>query len=179
MHAAPTCRDERYMRWIAILNLGKGLLLCSLALGMLGFLHKDVDVIVGNWISLMGLNMENRHIVRLLARLDQVTDHDLAQWSKITFAFAGVFLTQGTGLIFKQDWARYLTIFMTASFIPLELKETVHHFGYIKLALLAINVGVVSFLIISLQCEKRRAKALLKASEPVITRPAVVECEPV
>ncbi len=160
MAAAPLpLRDEdRYLRWIACLNLVKGLLLTALAIGLLGFLHKDVDGIVGNWISLLGLNMENRHIVALLAQLDAVTDKQLSQWSGLTFLFAGVFFTEGTGLFFKQQWAKYLTIIVTASFVPIEVLEVLKHFGLVKLGLLVINVGIVWFLVILLRREKQRTR---------------------
>ena len=169
--------EERYLRWIAWLNIGKGALLCLLALGFLGFLHKDIDVIVGNWLSLLGMNMENRHIVKLLARLDQVTDKQVAQWSGITFAVAGVFLTEGTGLLLRQEWAKYLTIGVTASFIPLEIIESIKHFGWLKVALMVVNVAMVAFLVISLIREKRRPRQ----PQPATAQPPAraVRCESV
>jgi uncharacterized membrane protein (DUF2068 family) len=174
--AAPLpCRTDRYLRWIAVLNLLKGLLLCALAVGLLGFLHKDVDVIVGNWISLLGLNMENRHIVALLARLDTVTDRQLGHWSGITFALAGVFFTEGAGLFFRQQWAKYLTVLVTASFVPLEALEAVRHFGLAKLALLVVNVAVVWFLVDSLRRERVLARQFGDLSREQ-TRAAGVEC---
>lgn len=150
--------ESRYLRGIAWLNLGKGLLLCLLALGLLGFLHKDIDVIVGNWLSLLGMNMENRHIVRLLARLDHVTDKQVAQWSGITFAMAGVFVVEGTGLLLRQEWAKYLTIAVTASFVPVEVIESFKHFGWMKVGLMVVNISVVAFLVVSLMREKRRPR---------------------
>ena len=152
--------EGRYLRWIAWLNLGKGALLCLLALGILGFLHKDIEGIVENWLTLSGMNMENRHVVALLARLDQVTDRQLAEFSGITFAVAGVFFTEGMGLLLRQEWAKYLTIAVTASFIPLEIVESVKHFGWPKLALITVNIAVVAFLVVSLLREKRRPRQI-------------------
>jgi uncharacterized membrane protein (DUF2068 family) len=172
-------REERYLRWIAYLNLSKGVLLALLAAGLLGFLHRDVDTIVGNWMSLLGFNMENRHIVRFLARLDQVTDWQLREWSGITFAVAGVFMTEGTGLYFRQNWAKYLTVGVTASFIPVEVFESFKHFGWLKVGLMAVNIAVVTFLLVSLVREKRRGLAGL-ADRGVVsspTPPAAIGCE--
>jgi len=154
--SSPLPHEDRYLRWIGWLSLGKCGLLVLLAIGLLGFLHRDVDVIVGNWLNLLGMNMENRHIVRLLARLDRVTDKQLAQWSGITFAIAGVYAAEGAGLLLRQHWAKYLTIIATSAFIPIEIKESIKHFGWGKFTLLAMNVLVVAYLIISLMREKRR-----------------------
>ena len=146
---APRVRrpGDRPLMWIAGYNLAKGLLLFTLALGLLGFLHRDVDVIVGRWLASLGVSLENVHIVSLLARLDLVTDHQLRVLSSVTFLLGGVLVTEGIGLFFKQRWAEYLTIIVTALFIPLELFESFKHFGTAKLVLLVVNVTIVCCLL--------------------------------
>lgn len=175
---SPSRNPDRYLRWIAIYTFGKGLLLCLLAIGFLGFLHKDVDAIVGNWMSLLGFNMENRHVVAFLARLDKVTDRQLRELSGITFAVAGVFVTQGSGLLLQQDWAKYLTIGVTSSLIPIEIIESIKHFGWLKIGLLAVNVAIVSFLVANLLREKRLASQMAAKESPA-ARPAPLSCETV
>jgi uncharacterized membrane protein (DUF2068 family) len=138
---------DRPLMWIAGYNLGKGLLLFTVALGVLGFLHKDVDMLVGTWLSSRGVSLENVHVVALLARLDLVTDNQLRVLSSVTFVFAGVFITQGIGLFFKQRWAEYLTLIVAASFVPVEIFESFKHFGPAKLILLIVNMVIVWFLV--------------------------------
>jgi uncharacterized membrane protein (DUF2068 family) len=147
-------RDARYLRWIGGFNLLKGIGLVVLAFGLLRFLHKDVDVIVGNWISALRFDIENPHIAALLEKLDLVTDRQLKQLSGVTFVYAGLFLTEGTGLLLRQRWAKYFTVAMTASFVPIELFETLRHFGFLKLALLAANIAIVWFLVANLRRDK-------------------------
>jgi len=171
--------EDRYLRWIALLNLGKGVLFCLLAVGFLGFLHKDVDGIVGGWMSVLGFNMENHHVVTFLARLDKVTDRQLGEWSGITFAVAGVFVAEGTGLLLRQQWAKYLTVCVTGSLIPVEIFESIKHFGWLKFGLMAVNMAVVAFLIISLMREKRRPRHDLLGSRATQPRQSAVTCEPV
>lgn len=175
---SPSRNEDRCLRWIAIYTFGKGILLCILAIGFLGFLHKDVDAIVGNWMSLLGFNMENRHVVAILARLDKVTDTQLRELSGITFAVAGVFVTQGSGLLLRQDWAKYLTIGVTSALIPVEIIETFKHFGWLKIGLLAVNLLVVGFLLANLLREKRQASRTVVKAAPQ-PRPTPVGCETV
>jgi uncharacterized membrane protein (DUF2068 family) len=139
--------ESRPLRWIANYNLVKGSFFLVLAFSFLGFLHKDLDVIVGSWISFVGFSLENHHVTALLAKLDLVTDNQLRTLSGVTFLLGGVFVTEGIGLFFKQRWAEYLTVVVTASFIPVEIVESVRHFGPLKLILLAVNVLIVSSLI--------------------------------
>jgi uncharacterized membrane protein (DUF2068 family) len=144
-------RDARYLRWIAGFNLLKGILLFAFAVGVLRFLHKDIDEIVGSWMAALRFDLENRHIARLLERLDLVTDRQLKQLSGVTFAYAGVFLTEGVGLLLRQTWAKYMTLLVASSFVPLELFETIRHFGWPILMVLATNVAIVGFLIANLR----------------------------
>ena len=161
---SPKEKSARCLRWIAGYNLLKGLLLLALAIGLLGLLHKDVDAIVGNWIALLGLDLENRHIAALLARLDLVTDKQVGQLSKLAFLFSAIFLTEGFGLFFNQRWAKFLTVIVTASFIPIELFETLHLFGWGKLILLVLNTAIVALLIGMLRKELREESALAAAA---------------
>src|SRR4030095_9100857 len=86
---------DRPLMWIAGYNLAKGLLLLTLALGLLGFLHRDVDVIAGRWLASLGVSLENVHVVALLWRLDLVTDHQLRGFSSVTFLLGGVVVPEG------------------------------------------------------------------------------------
>ena len=138
---------DRALRWIAGYNLAKGIVFMILALGFLGFLHKDVDQIVGQWLISFGISLENVHVAALLARLDLVTDRQLEVLSSITFLLAGVFVTEGVGLCFRQRWAEYLTVIVTASFIPVELFESIKRFGPAKFILLVVNVAIVGCLL--------------------------------
>src|SRR5580704_10150492 len=106
MHPSPldTDKEAPYLPSIAILNLSKGLLFFLLAVGLLGFLHQDLDQKVRDWVHILGFNMEGRHIVRFLAKVDRVTDQQLKEWIGITFAVSGVFIVEGTGLLFRQQW---------------------------------------------------------------------------
>ena len=161
---SPKEKSARFLRWIAGYNLGKGVLLLVLGVGLLGLLHKNVDEIVGNWIALIGLDLDNRHIAALLARLDLVTDKQVGQLSRLAFLFAAVFTVEGGGLLFNQRWAKFLTVIVTASFIPIELYETLLRFGFGKLTLLVLNAAMVALLVGMLRKELREEAAHVAAA---------------
>ncbi|MGB8165949.1 MAG: DUF2127 domain-containing protein, partial [Chthoniobacteraceae bacterium] len=110
-----------------------------------------------------GVSLENVHVVALLARLDLVTDKQLRVLSGVTFLFSGIFIIEGIGLFLKKRWAEYLTIVVTASFIPVEVFESVKHFGPAKFILLIVNVTIVCCLLWIL---KANAKAKHDSSRP-------------
>jgi uncharacterized membrane protein (DUF2068 family) len=58
-----------------------------------------------------------------------------------------LFLTEGTGLLFRKRWAEWLTIVATSSLMPIEVYERVKEFTGVRLLALLINDAVVLYLI--------------------------------
>jgi uncharacterized membrane protein (DUF2068 family) len=64
-----------------------------------------------------------------------------------SFVYAGLFLTEGIGLWLMKRWAEWFTIFITGSLIPVEIYEIHRHSTALKMAVLAVNVVTVAYLI--------------------------------
>jgi uncharacterized membrane protein (DUF2068 family) len=74
--------------------------------------------------------------------------HQQIGWAAAaSFAYAGVFLVEGAGLIARKRWAEWLTVVVTASFIPLEIWHLVHHTSWTRGAVLAGNVAILVYLL--------------------------------
>jgi uncharacterized membrane protein (DUF2068 family) len=132
---------------IAAFKLLKGIALIAVGVGALHLLHKDVAAVVDHWINAFRVDPHNRFILWLLAKVPLVDDRKLTELSVGTFIYAAIFLTEGTGLAFHKRWAEYFTIITTASFLPLELYEIIHHATFAKGVALAINIAVVVYLV--------------------------------
>jgi uncharacterized membrane protein (DUF2068 family) len=75
----------------------------------------------------------------------------------LALAYAALFLVEGIGLWLRKYWAEWLTVFATGSLVPYEAYELLHRFGWVKLAILAINVGIVVYLVrVALQAHRQR-----------------------
>jgi uncharacterized membrane protein (DUF2068 family) len=81
----------------------------------------------------------------------------LRQIGFATFAYSGVALTEGIGLLLEKVWAEYLTLILTISFLPWELYELVRHPDWFRLGLLLINLAVLGYLVWLLQRKKQTA----------------------
>jgi uncharacterized membrane protein (DUF2068 family) len=68
-----------------------------------------------------------------------------------TFIYAGLFATEGTGLLLRKRWAEYFTTITTGLFIPLEIVEIARHFTVTKLTVTVINVLIVWYLVARLR----------------------------
>lgn len=138
---------ERALAWIAGYNVAKGMLFLAIGLGALKFLHKDVDEIVARWIAAAGISLEHAWVVALLKRLDVLTSGELWAVSGVAFLLAAVFFTEGIGLFYRRRWAEYLTVVVTASFVPFEVFEILKKFGPIKAIVLVINLVILFILV--------------------------------
>ena len=132
---------------IAIFKFVKGALLLALAFGALALLHKNVASEVEYWLDQLRIDPDNQFIGGLLSKLQLVHSKELKELSALGGAYAGLFLTEGTGLLFRRRWAEWLTIVATSSLMPIEVYELVGKFTAVRLFALLINAAVVLYLI--------------------------------
>jgi uncharacterized membrane protein (DUF2068 family) len=142
---------------IGLFKLVKALLLIAVGIGSIRYLHKDLGSTVMHWIQLLRFDPDNRFIHGILVRIFRVTPKQLKELSVGTFLYAGVFLTEGMGLLLRKHWAEYFTIISTGLFIPLEIYELARHFTILKLAVTAINVLIVWYLVARVRSRSKRS----------------------
>ncbi len=141
---------------IGLFKLFKAALLIAVGIGAIKFLHKDLAGTVTHWVQVLRVDPENRYIHGILVRIFRVTPKQLKELSVGTFLYAGIFLTEGLGLLLRKHWAEYFTIISTGAFIPLELYELARHFTIVKLAVLVINVLIVWYLVVRVRSRSKR-----------------------
>ena len=131
---------------IGLFKLVKGLVLVIAAFGFHRLLHHDVEATVTHWVEMFRLDPDNRYIHGALVRVFRVTPAQLKALSAGTLLYAGLFLTEGIGLLKRRPWAEYLTVISTALFIPLEVYEIWRRFTWVRLGVLVVNVAIVGYL---------------------------------
>ena len=132
---------------IALFKLFKGLLLLAVGIGALRLLHRDVAQTVMHWVDVLRVDPDNRFIHRLIVRSFGIEAKQLKEISAGTFFYSSLLLTEGTGLLMRKRWAEYFTVISTGVFIPLEVYETFHRFTWMKVGVMAVNVGIVWYLV--------------------------------
>jgi uncharacterized membrane protein (DUF2068 family) len=140
---------------IGLFKLLKAALLIAVGIGALRLLHKDLAATVLHWAQVLHADPENRYLHRGLVRVFRVTPQQLKALSVGTFVYAGLFLTEGIGLLLRKHWAEYFTIITTALFIPLEIYELMRHFTVAKLMVTTINVLIVWYLVARVRSRSR------------------------
>jgi uncharacterized membrane protein (DUF2068 family) len=142
--AVRSAHGDRLVVLIGAFKLVKCALLAGLAVIWLSGVAGDNSLLeTAAWLGALDGHRIIRHALLKLASLDAGALRDLALAS---LAYAAVFGVEGVGLIMRRRWAEWLTVFVTASFVPFEVYELVHRPGPGKLVALAINVAIVAYL---------------------------------
>jgi uncharacterized membrane protein (DUF2068 family) len=140
-------RSDGFLLLIAIFKFAKGALLLGLAFGAVSLLHKDVALHVEHWLEQLQIDPDNQFTGAALRKLQLIHTKELKDLGVLGAGYAALFLTEGTGLLFRKRWAEWLTIVATSSLMPLEVYELVKQFNFVRITVLLVNAAVVLFLI--------------------------------
>lgn len=140
-------RSDTLVRVIGGLKLLKASVL--LTLGVCGLSTSGVELgrLVTRALMWLGIFAGRDSIARALHRLmslDFRTEHRLAA---LSLAYGAVFLVEGMGLLARKHWAEWMTVVVTASFIPFEIYEMTKGFGVGKVLTLSLNLLIVIYLL--------------------------------
>jgi uncharacterized membrane protein (DUF2068 family) len=81
------------------------------------------------------------------------------QLGALAFGYAAIFLVEGVGLLKEKRWAEWLTVVVTASFIPLEIYELARRASVPKVVALVVNVIILLYLVWRRMAAYRRVYA--------------------
>jgi uncharacterized membrane protein (DUF2068 family) len=122
-------------------------LFIAVGVGALRLLHKDLGDVLLRLAFHLRFNPESRFVNFVLDRAAIVDDRLLRRFSIALFAYAALGISEGIGLYLEKAWGEYLTIGITASFLPWEIFEVIHKHTLMRSSLLVVNVLVFLYLL--------------------------------
>jgi len=140
-------RRNRWLILIAAFKLSQALLFIAIGVGALRLVHKDVGDMLIRLAEHLRFNTEPRFVIFLLEKSTLVTDRMLKRIGEVVFIYAALDLVEGIGLYLEKAWAEYLTLAITASFLPWEIFEVLRKVTWIRSGLLTVNALVVFYLL--------------------------------
>src|ERR1700733_2713684 len=139
--------DDRLIRMIAIFKFFKAGLLIAVGIGVLRLVHKDVATVIRHWSEALKVDPANRFLDAALGKATRVSPDQIKKLGLGSFLYAGLFLTEGTGLWLRKRWGEWLTVIITSSLVPIELYAIHRHPSWAKVVVLVLNVAMVVYLI--------------------------------
>jgi uncharacterized membrane protein (DUF2068 family) len=140
-------RPDPFLRVIAIFKFMKAATCVGIGLGLLHFLHKDVEARLMHAVTELKIRPENHVVQWALDKAGQVTTKNLVSFSVISFFYAILFSIEGTGLYLQKKWGEWFVVILTSSLLPFEAYEIWHKVTAIKILLTIGNLLILGYLI--------------------------------
>jgi uncharacterized membrane protein (DUF2068 family) len=146
--------NNGFIRVIAVFKVFKALSLIALGAGAFRLIHRDIGEVLEHWLEAMKLDPGNHFLDAALSKASSLSPAQIKKLGIGSFIYAGLFLTEGFGLWFLKRWAEWFTVIITSSLVPFEIFEIHRHRSIAKIALLAVNVVVVAYLIYRIRTQR-------------------------
>ena len=140
-------KRNRVIAVIGVFKLSKAALLITLGIAGLAAGPSELAHHVRHLASWLGISPGHHALAQFLGKLRAFDDHTARELAVASLCYAAVFLVEGIGLLCRRRWAEWLTVVVTASFIPIEIYEGVEHFGASKIVALTLNVAILGYLL--------------------------------
>lgn len=151
-------RHDQWIIAIGIFKLLQAMLFILLGFGAIRLLHKDLMDVAERFILAMRFNPEGHLVNVILVNVAQIDPHRLKQISAAIFGIASLDVIEGAGLVMEKAWAEFVTLILTASFLPWEFFEIVHRVTWIRIGLTAINLAVFAYLLFFVRMRMRERR---------------------
>jgi len=157
-------RHDRGLLLIAAYKFFIALVFAAVGVGALHLVGKDVGDILSSLVSDLRFNPEGRFVNFILDKASLLDDPALRRIGLGAFCYAAVSIVEGVGLYLEKAWAEYLTLAITASFLPIEIRELMHRFTWTRVGIFVINVVMLIYLVVIVIERHRKNRAEASAS---------------
>jgi len=144
-------KHRQHNKWLVIIaayKLLQALLFALIGLGARHLLHKDVGDEFVALVDHLRFNPESRLVNFIFDKAELIHDPLLRRIGLLAFSYSAVSMLEGIGLYFEKVWAEYLTLAITASFLPWEIFEIFRRLTLIRVSLLGANLLVFFYLLL-------------------------------
>jgi uncharacterized membrane protein (DUF2068 family) len=150
-------RHNKWLMLIAAYKVLQAVLIGLIGLGARHLLHKDAGDELAALADHLRFNPESRLVTFVLDKASLLNDPLLVRIGLVAFCYSALSLVEGIGLYFERIWAEYLTLAITASFLPWEIFEIFRRITLIRVSLLAANL-LVFFYLLQLVADRERLR---------------------
>jgi uncharacterized membrane protein (DUF2068 family) len=145
--AAARRKHNKWLVLIAVYKFLQAALFLFIGLGARRLLHRDIGDELYALAEHLRFNPESRFVNFILDRASLVNDPMLRRIGLLAFSYSAVSMAEGIGLYLEKAWGEYLTLIITASFLPWEIFEIFRRQTFFRFGLLAANLLVFWYLL--------------------------------
>ena len=142
----PHMQSTKGERLIAVFEAAKGAIVLLVGLGLLAVVHQDAQSVAEELVYTLHLNPAKRYPNIFLQAAERYSDVRLWLLAALAFGYAALRLAEAYGLWFGRRWAEWVAVLTGGFYVLIEIDAIWHHVSWIKVGVLAVNVGIVVYL---------------------------------
>jgi uncharacterized membrane protein (DUF2068 family) len=146
------------VRTIAAFEALKGTLVLLVGMGMLRFIHRDLQDTAEELVRHFHLSPSSHYPRIFLALTARITDGWLWAFALGSVAYSALRFAESWGLWHGRAWAEWLAAISGGIYVPFEIVEVAKKLTALRVASLVTNLIVVSYMV-ALLWRRRHARA--------------------
>jgi uncharacterized membrane protein (DUF2068 family) len=140
-------RQRGMLRAVALFELLKGTFVLLMGILAIALVHKDVWLIAESLLAAFHVDTDRRSAQLFLNFADSITDARLWAAARIAFAYAVLRFAEGYGLWHERTWAEWVALVSGALLLPMEIRELLRGWTWIRGGVFLGNVAVVLYML--------------------------------
>jgi uncharacterized membrane protein (DUF2068 family) len=137
----------RGLHIVALFEGAKGLLVLVAGFGLLSFIHRDLHEAALRLVKHIHLNPASHYPRIFLDLSERVDDTQLWGMAMAAAMYSVVRMVEAVGLWLRKAWAEWFAVLTGGIYIPIEILEVSRRASWPRVTVLAVNLGVVSYLL--------------------------------
>lgn len=149
---------KKGIRFVALLEAAKGLLVLLAGFGLLEIIHRDAQRVAELLVHHFYLNPARRFPRIFVEAASHSNESTLWLLACAAFSYAALRLFEAIGLWRQRRWAAWLGVVSATLYIPIELYELLRGVSWPKITLLLVNTACIVYLAHALRTTNKRAR---------------------
>ena len=138
---------ERGVRLVAIFEIFKGILALLVAAGLLSITEADIPALLEHGASLLQGSLASYYSRHIMTTATHISTVQIQLAAGFALLYTSIRFIEAYGLWLMRAWGKWLAIISSAIYIPFEIYELTTHSSTLTLAILLINIFIVSYLL--------------------------------
>jgi uncharacterized membrane protein (DUF2068 family) len=135
------------VRTVATIEFTKGIVVVLAGLGVFSMRHKDIWGVAESFLEFFHVNPLHHYVGVFIDLVYRLSDVRLWKIALVAAIYAILRLVEAYGLWYIRPWAEWLAIASGSIYIPFEVADLLRRPDWLRLLIIAINVGIVLYML--------------------------------
>lgn len=135
------------VRTVAMLEFAKGFIVVLAGLGVFTMRHKDIWGVAESFLEFFHVNPLHRYVGVFIDLVYRLSDVRLWKIAVVASIYVILRFIEAYGLWYIRPWAEWLAIASGSIYIPFEVADLLRRPDWLRLLVVAINVGIVLYML--------------------------------